>query len=47
MKKQNIGISVSLLGIILALSQETIPYLVGVILGIAGLLLTVFGAKED
>lgn len=47
MKKQNVGIGLLLMGLIVAQYQEFAAWLFGMILGVAGLMYILFGSKED
>ncbi len=46
MKKQNIGLALLLLGLIYAVSADTLMYWIGVLHGIVGVIVVVIGAKE-
>ena len=47
MKKQNIGLGLLLMGNIVAQFPELASWLFGMMLGIAGLLVLLFGFRED
>lgn len=47
MKKQNIGIGIMLMGLIVAQYSELAAWLVGMILGVAGLTTIFYGSRED
>lgn len=47
MKKQNVGISMLLMGLIVAQLQEFAAWLFGAMLGVAGLMVVLYGLKED
>lgn len=47
MKKQNIGLGLLLMGNIVAQFPELAAWLFGMMLGIAGLLVLLFGFRED
>lgn len=47
MKKQNIGLGFLLMGNIVAQFPELAAWLFGMMLGIAGLLVLLFGFRED
>lgn len=47
MKKQNIGFATLLLGIIFAMSQETILWWLGVVLGLAGFVIVLCNSKKN
>ena len=47
MKKQNIGFAFLLLGIIFAVTQETLFLWIGVLLGIIGFIIVLCNSKRD
>lgn len=47
MKKQNVGIGLLLMGLIVAQYQELAAWLFGIMLGVAGLMVVLYGTKED
>ncbi|MBR6708476.1 MAG: hypothetical protein IKL84_02220 [Clostridia bacterium] len=47
MKKQNVGFSFLLLGIIFAVTQETVFWYIGVLLGIVGFVIVLVNSKSD
>ncbi len=46
MKKQNIGFALLLLGLIFAIPADTILWWIGVLIGVAGVIVVVSGTKE-
>lgn len=47
MKKQNVGISMLLMGLIIAQLPEFAAWMFGAMLGVAGLMVVFYGMKED
>lgn len=47
MKKQNVGLGLLLMGNIVAQFPELAAWLFGMMLGVAGLMVILFGTKED
>ena len=47
MQKQNSGFAFLLLGIIFAVTQETLLWWIGVLLGIVGLIIVCLNSKPD
>ena len=47
MKKQNVGIGMLLMGLIVAQYQELAAWMFGMMLGVAGLIVILYGLKED
>jgi len=46
-KKQNVGFAFLLLGIIFAVTQETLFWWIGVLLGIIGFIIVLYNSKRD
>ncbi|MBQ6719325.1 MAG: hypothetical protein IJN20_03115 [Oscillospiraceae bacterium] len=47
MKKQNVGLGIMLMGLIVAQFPELAAWLTGMMLGVAGLMTILFGTRED
>lgn len=47
MKKQNIGIGLLLMGLIVAQFPELAAWMTGMMLGVAGLVVILYGTRED
>ena len=47
MKDKNVGFAFLLLGLIFAVTQETVWWYIGVLLGIIGVLVALKGLKQD
>ncbi len=47
MKKQNVGIGMLLMGLIVAQNGELAAWMFAMILGVGGLMVVLYGMKED
>ena len=47
MKKQNVGFAFLLLGLIFAVTQETLFWWIGVLLGVVGFIIVLCNSKKD
>lgn len=47
MKKQNVGIGMLLMGLIVAQNGELAAWMFGIMLGVGGLMVVLYGMKED
>lgn len=47
MRKQNVGIAMLLMGLIVAQYAELAAWMFGMMLGVAGLMVTLYGMKEE